>query len=344
MILIFGALVSLVAMGFGTSSSVKADEVQDFYRSRHVNVVIGHETGSGFDVYGRALARHMGRHLPGNPPFIPQNMVGAVGLNAANWTYNIAPKDGTVISIFAHTVLLEPLLGVGAGRFDANNFNWIGNMDQVVGICGVSSRSAVTSYDELLRREVLFGSSGVGAAGPLSQFPLALRNLTGAKIKMIQGYKGSAEIRLAMSRGEVDGICGLPISTIKTEWRSELQTNSFKILLQLGLEKNNELLDIPLVYEYAKDADDRFVFDLIFGIQAVGRNFVAPPGTPSNRVSALQAAFMKTMSDPEFLADAAKMDLNLKPSSGEEARLLVKRFYASPKAAIDRAKEAIKAN
>lgn len=342
--LVLATLFSVLTMAFGLSSRAVADDVQDFYRTHNVNIVIGHEPGSGFDVYGRALARHMGRHLPGNPSFIPQNMVGAVGLNAANWTYNLAPKDGTVISIFAHTVLLEPLLGVGAGKFDANNFNWIGNMDQVVGICGVSNRVGVSSYDELLRREVLFGSSGVGAAGPLSQFPLALRNLTGAKIKMIQGYKGSAEIRLAMSRGEVDGICGLPISTLKTEWRSELQTNSFKMLLQLGLEKNSELLDVPLVYEYAKDADDRYVFDLIFGIQAVGRIFVAPPGTPVNRVKALQAAFMTTMSDPEFLADAAKMDLNLKPSSGEDARLLVKRFYASPKAAIDRAKEAIKAN
>ena len=341
---LLATLVAMFGVAFGTSSIVAADEVQDFYRTHNVNVVIGHEPGSGFDVYGRALARHMGRHLPGAPSFIPQNMVGAVGLNAANWTYNLAPKDGTVISIFAHTVLLEPLLGVGAGKFDANNFNWIGNMDQVVGICGVSRSAGVNSYEELLRREVLFGSSGVGAAGPLSQFPLALRNLTGAKIKMIQGYKGSAEIRLAMSRGEVDGICGLPISTLKTEWRSELQTNSFKMLLQLGLEKNSELLDVPLVYEYAKDAEDRYVFDLIFGIQAVGRVFVAPPGTPVNRVKALQAAFMRTMLDPEFLADAAKMDLNLKPSSGEDARMLVKRFYASPKAAIDRAKQAIKAD
>jgi tripartite-type tricarboxylate transporter receptor subunit TctC len=341
---LLATLVAMFGVAFGTSSIVAADEVQDFYRTHNVNVVIGHEPGSGFDVYGRALARHMGRHLPGAPSFIPQNMVGAVGLNAANWTYNLAPKDGTVISIFAHTVLLEPLLGVGAGKFDANNFNWIGNMDQVVGICGVSRSAGVNSYEELLRREVLFGSSGVGAAGPLSQFPLALRNLTGAKIKMIQGYKGSAEIRLAISRGEVDGICGLPISTLKTEWRSELQTNSFKMLLQLGLEKNSELLDVPLVYEYAKDAEDRYVFDLIFGIQAVGRVFVAPPGTPVNRVKALQAAFMRTMLDPEFLADAAKMDLNLKPSSGEDARMLVKRFYASPKAAIDRAKQAIKAD
>ena len=341
---LLATLVAMFGVAFGTSSIVAADEVQDFYRTHNVNVVIGHEPGSGFDVYGRALARHMGRHLPGAPSFIPQNMVGAVGLNAANWTYNLAPKDGTVISIFAHTVLLEPLLGVGAGKFDANNFNWIGTMDQVVGICGVSRSAGVNSYEELLRREVLFGSSGVGAAGPLSQFPLALRNLTGAKIKMIQGYKGSAEIRLAMSRGEVDGICGLPISTLKTEWRSELQTNSFKMLLQLGLEKNSELLDVPLVYEYAKDAEDRYVFDLIFGIQAVGRVFVAPPGTPVNRVKALQAAFMRTMLDPEFLADAAKMDLNLKPLSGEDARMLVKRFYASPKAAIDRAKQAIKAD
>ena len=333
-----------LALALTSEGVARGDDIEEFYHNHNVSVVIGHEAGSGFDVYGRALARFMGRHMPGNPSFVAQNMVGAVGLNAANWIYNIAPKDGAAIAIFAHTAILEPLLGSGAGKFDALKFTWIGNMDQVVGICGVSEATNVKTFEDLQRTETLFGSAGVGSAGPLSQYPLALKNLVGAKIKMIQGYKGSAEIKLAMGRGEVQGICGLPISTLKTEWRDELSSGRFRMLLQMGLEKHPDIPDTPHVYDYARSDEDKRVFDLIFGIQAIGRIFAAPPGIPPARAAALRKAFDDTMNDPEFLEEAKRIDLDIHPLHADAVRSLIDRFYSSPPAAIERAKQVIKPN
>jgi tripartite-type tricarboxylate transporter receptor subunit TctC len=324
-----------------------ADDVERFYTGRKLSVVIGHEAGTGFDLYGRALARHLGRFIPGNPTLVPENMPGAAGFSSANWLFNAAAKDGSVIAIFAHTAPFEPLIGKGAGRFDASRFAWIGNLDAVVGTCGVWKHAGIAAFDELFTKEVLVGASGAGSAGPLSQFPTALRRLLGAKIKVIQGYRGSAEVRLALARGELDGICGLPLSTLKTEWRDDFAAGRFKILLQLGRERSPELPDIPHVYDYSRTPEDRQVFDLIFGLQAMGRPFAAPPGVPNDRTAALRTAFMAMANDPAFRAEAAKaakLQIDVSPTTGEAVQDFVTRMYGSPKAVIERAKEAISPN
>jgi len=321
-----------------------ADDVERFYTGRKLSVVIGHEAGTGFDLYGRALARHLGRFIPGNPTLVPENMPGAAGFSSANWLFNAAAKDGSVIAIFAHTAPFEPLIGKGAGRFDASRFAWIGNLDTVVGVCGVWEHAGIAAFDELFTKEVLVGAGGAGSAGPLSQFPTALRRLLGVKIKVIQGYRGSAEIRLALARGELHGICGLPLSTLKTEWRDDFAAGRFKILLQLGRERSAELLGIPHVYDYSRTAEDRQVFDLIFGLQAMGRPFAAPPGVPNDRVAALRSAFMAMANDSAFRAEAAKLQIDVSPTSGEAVQEFVTRMYGSPKPVIERAKEAISPN
>ena len=321
-----------------------ADDVERFYTGRKLSVVIGHEAGTGFDLYGRALARHLGRFIPGNPTLVPENMPGAAGFSSANWLFNAAAKDGSVIAIFAHTAPFEPLIGKGAGRFDASRFAWIGNLDTVVGVCGVWEHAGIAAFDELFTKEVLVGAGGAGSAGPLSQFPTALRRLLGVKIKVIQGYRGSAEIRLALARGELHGICGLPLSTLKTEWRDDFAAGRFKILLQLGRERSAELPGIPHVYDYSRTAEDRQVFDLIFGLQAMGRPFAAPPSVPAERVAALRAAFMAMANDPAFRAEAAKLQIDVSPTSGEAVQEFVTRMYGSPKPVIERAKEAISPN
>jgi tripartite-type tricarboxylate transporter receptor subunit TctC len=324
--------------------STAADDVERFYAGRKLSVVIGHEAGTGFDLYGRALARHLGRFIPGNPTLVPENMPGAAGFSSANWLFNAAAKDGSVIAIFAHTAPFEPLIGKGAGRFDASRFAWIGNLDTVVGVCGVWEHAGIAGFDELFTKEVLVGAGGAGSAGPLSQFPTALRRLLGVKIKVIQGYRGSAEIRLALARGELHGICGLPLSTLKTEWRDDFAAGRFKILLQLGRERSAELPGIPHVYDYSRTAEDRQVFDLIFGLQAMGRPFAAPPSVPAERVAALRAAFMSMANDPAFRAEAAKLQIDVSPTSGEAVQEFVTRMYGSPKPVIERAKEAISPN
>lgn len=320
----------------------RADEVADFYRGRTVNIVSGHEVGTGFDFYGRALARHIGRHIPGNPTIVPQNMVGAVGIVSANWLYNVAPRDGTSIVIFAHTVPLEPILGQGAGKFEPQKFTWVGNMDESVGVCGVWHTAGITSFAELQTKEVLVGASGSGAAGPLSITPIALRNLLGARMRIVQGYKGSTEIKLALARGEVQGICGLPLSTLRAEWRDHWEKGEFKTLLQVSRNPHPDLKPVPHVFDLARNADERQVLDLIFGVQAMGRPFAAAPGIPTQRAKALRAAFMATMKDPQFLAEAQKIKLDLKPMSGDELATLIDSFLAAPKPIVERARAAIR--
>jgi len=335
------AAVAALLLGLSVQAA-PAQDVERFYAGRKLSVVVGHEVGTGFDLYGRALARHMGRFVPGKPNLVPENMIGVAGFAAANWLYNVAAKDGSVIAIFAHTAPFEPLLGKGTGRFDASKFTWIGNMDSVVGVCGVWDHAGIAKFDDLFTKETVFGAGGAGSGGPLTQFPTALRRLLGVKIKLIQGYKGSAEIRLAMARGELQGVCGIPISTLKTEWKDDFNSGRFKVILQLGRERHPALGDIPHVYDYTKTADDRQVFDLIFGLQAIGRPFAAPPGVPAERVAALRSAFMAMTKDAGFLAEAAKLSLDVAPSTGEEVAAFVTRMYASPKAIVDRAKEALR--
>jgi tripartite-type tricarboxylate transporter receptor subunit TctC len=335
------AAVAALAVGV-IGHAAYADEVERFYAGRKLSVVIGHEVGTGFDLYGRALTRHMGRFIPGNPTLVPENMLGVAGFAAANWLYNVAPKDGSVIAIFAHTAPFEPLLGKATGRFDASKFTWVGNMDGVVGVCGVSNQAGVSKFEDLFTKETVFGAGGAGTGGPLTQFPTAVKRLLGAKIKLIQGYKGSAEIRLAMARGELQGICGLPMSTVKTEWRDDFNSGRFKIILQLGRDPSPDLPGVPHVYDYVKTEEDRRVFDLIFGLQAIGRPFAAPPGVPEDRIKALRTAFMNVAKDPAFLAEAAKMQLDVSPTPGEQVQAFVTRMYASPKAVVERAKEALR--
>ena len=203
-------------------------------------------------------------------------------------------------------------------------------MDGVVGVCGVWDHAGITRFDELFTREMIVGAGGAGTSGPLTQFATAVRRLLGAKLKLIQGYKGSAEIRLAMARGELQGVCGIPVSTLKTEWKDDWSTGRFKILIQLGRERHPDLAGIPHVYDYTKTLEDRQVFDLIFGLQAIGRPFTAPPGIPAERGAALRSAFMAMTKDERFLAEAQKLSLDVSPSTGESVQEFVTRAYTTP--------------
>jgi tripartite-type tricarboxylate transporter receptor subunit TctC len=246
------------------------------------------------------------------------------------------------MSIFAHTAVFDPLLGDSAGRFNGTQFTWIGNMAPVLGVCGVWERSGIETFEDLFKRETLFGSAGTGTAGPLTQFPTALRNLLGVKIKLIQGYKGSADVRLAMERGEVQGVCGIPLSTVETEWKDDFKSGRFKIILQLTRDRSSKLPDVPTVYGYAKSDEDRKVFDLIFGLQAIGRLFAAPPRIPVSRAEELRAAFKAALDDPGFRADTQRMQLDVEPMNDGAMDSFVREIYASPQNIVDRAKLAVK--
>ncbi len=204
-----GAVLAL----FAFAHSVAADEIADFYKGKTVSIVVGHQVGTGFDIYARAIAPHLSRYIPGNPTVIVQNMVGASGITAVNWLANVAPKDGTVMATFVHTVAFEPVFGNDKAQYDPAKLNWIGSLEVSTGLCGVTQASGIANFEELLTKEAIFGATG--ATGPLGTFAQAVKNLIGAKLKVVYGYKGSADVKLAMNRGEVQGICGLPLSTIK---------------------------------------------------------------------------------------------------------------------------------
>ncbi len=209
-------VAAILLMASVSAQPVAADEIADFYKGRSVNIVVGHEPATGFDIYARVLARHLGRHIPGNPNIVVQNMTGASGLTAANWLYNVAPKDGTVMATFVHTIPFESLMGNSAARFDPAKFAWIGNMEESVAVCGISKAAGITKFDDMLTRETIWGATG--ATGPLVKSAAAVKNLLGAKMKIVAGYKGSASVKIAITRNEVHGICGLPMSTITSSW------------------------------------------------------------------------------------------------------------------------------
>lgn len=319
-----------------------ADAIADFYRGKTVSIVVGHQAGTGFDIYSRALAPHFGRHIPGNPNVIVQNMVGASGLTAANWLANVAPKDGTVVATFVHTVAFEPVFGNDKAQYDPAKLSWIGSLETSTGLCGVTQASGFTKFDELLAKEAVFGATG--ATGPLGTFAQAVRNVTGAKMKVVYGYKGSADVKLAMNRNEVHGICGLPLTTIKSFWADEYKTGAFKPVLQLNGPPTAELKDIPHIDSFAKTASDKQVFNLIFGAQALGRPYVSPPGQPAERTKALRDAMAAAVKDDRFLAEAtrAKIDIELMP--GEDVASMITRFSAVSPEVVAQAKQSLARN
>jgi tripartite-type tricarboxylate transporter receptor subunit TctC len=273
---------------------------------------------------------------------VVQNMVGASGIAAANWLYNVAPKDGTVVSTFVQTTVFDPIFGNAVAKFEPAKLTWIGNADEGVGICGVAKASGVQDLDDLRKRETIFGATGV--TGPLASYAFAVRNLLGARIKVVPGYKGSASVKLAIQRGEVEGVCGVSLSTVKSQWRDELDSGAFKLILQLSGQPQPEFKGAPHVDAFATSADERQLFDLIFGAQALGRLFVSPPAMPAERRDALRTAFMTTMRDPQFLADAAKIKIDIAPMTGEQVERFINRVSSASPAIAQRARQAMRGN
>ncbi len=331
-------LFATLAAGDATAQAVD-QSVANFYRGKSLNIVVGHEAGTGYDFFGRTLSRHITRHLPGKPNAVPQNMPGAGGLRAANWLYNVAAKDGTVVSVLAPETALKPIFGDAAASYEPAKFTWIGNMDESVATCTVSARSGIISLEQLFVREAVFGATGIAA--PTSKFAYSLVNFLGAKIKVVQGYKGSNALRIALNRGEIEGACGPSHSTLKTQWKDDIESGRIRVLVQFGLKKLADLKGAAHIYDYAKSKEDREVFDVAFGPHVLGRPVIAPPGVPADRATALRAAFMRTMQDPELLTETSKLGLAIRPSSGQEVEALVARFASFPKSVIERATAAL---
>jgi len=311
------------------AAQARADDVAKFYAGRSVNLVIGYAPGGGYDLYARALARHIGRHIPGSPNIVVQNMPGAGSLKAANFLYSIVPKDGTTFGGFSRGAYLDPLLGRGAGaQYDAPRFGWLGSISSEVGVCAFRSGAGIRSWADMRSKPFIIGSTGAGADADV--FPTVLRKMFKLPMKVVAGYGSAAEIVIAIKRGEVDGRCGWSWSSLISWNRDMFEGKQIDVVLQLANRKLDELAGVPLITEVAERADHRAVLNLIVSRQTMARPYVMPPGVPAERLKALQRAFDATMKDPAFLADAKRQDLEVRPVSGTEAAALLREAYATP--------------
>ena len=330
------ATLALAATGLGVMPDVPA-VAQESFAGKTIELIVANTVGGGYDQYARVIARHMGKHLPGNPGFVVRNMPGAGGARAANHLFNIAPRDGTTIALFTREVALAPLLAPSptAYQFKAREFNWIGSPQQDLGLMIVSAKSPAQSLDEMKSKTAVMSGTGPGS-GP-SMFPLLLNAVLGTKLKVVPGYPGSQEALLAVENGEVDGhVSGGSSAAFRGRINPLVEKGELKVLLQLGMTRDPDYL-APLVLDLVKDPKDRQLLELAFTPQYLGRPLAAPPGLPANLVTTLRDAFDATMRDKDFLAEAQAQKLDLNPVKGREIESIVARVYDLPADLIHRA-------
>ncbi len=336
----FSAICGLLFTLQTTQPAAATDAVADFYKGRNLTVLIGFSPGGGVDTYGRLLGRHLVKHLPGNPSFVPQNMPGGGGLTALNYLYNVSPKDGSHIIIVLPSHALEPAMGNASARWDPLKLNWLGNASKDVPSCIASDRSGIRSIQEAKAREIT-----VGATGPSSgtfQHPAALANILGYRLKIISGYQGTAQVRLAMESGELDAMCELYSSVAMGPHRQEIESGKYVPIVQMGVAKHPAFGNAPVVYDLASNDKQRKIIGFIFGASEITRPFAAPPGVPAERVAALRKAFWAAVASPELKAEADRMKLILDPMTGEQTEGAFRAILSAPQEIIEEAKTAIR--
>jgi tripartite-type tricarboxylate transporter receptor subunit TctC len=336
----FAALSICVAGLLGAAGPTPASaQAGASLAGKSVQMLIGFGPGGGYDLWGRVVARHIGKHLPGNPNVVPQNMPGAGSFVAANNIYNLAPKDGSVMGIIARDAPLGPITGATGARFDPTKITWIGTPTTETNVCIATSTAKVQTLKDLYVKELIVGDTGVGTG--THSYPKALNALLGLKFKIIAGFPSSSDVFLAMERGEVDGICESldSVSGKRPDW---IPSKKVTILFQGGAVPNPQLKDVPFVADLARSADDRLAIEFLYAGQGIGRPFVAPPGMPPDRIKMVRDAFRDTMKDPDFVEDAKRNMLDVEPEDGEHLAALIQKVYATPKPIVDKIGDLIK--
>ena len=334
----FCAVAAVLVAVVAPAAVALGDSIEDFYKSRAMDLYIGYSTGGAYDLYARSIGRFLGRHIAGNPTLVPKNMEGAGSLRLANYLYRVAPHDGSTLGTIGRGIPFDPLL-IGQGdAFDAQKFSWIGSANNEVSVCVTMKDSGITKFEDLFTKELTVG--GTGTSADTDQFPRVLNATLGTHFKVVEGYPGGNDVLLAMERGEVKGRCGWSWSSVKTTRKEWLEDKRMIVLVQLSLTKHPEMPDVPLVTDFAKTDEQRAILKLMFARNVMGRPYLAPPNLPPDRLATLRQAFMDTMKDKEFLAEADKTELEINPVSGEDVEKLVKEVYATPPDIIAKAKAA----
>jgi tripartite-type tricarboxylate transporter receptor subunit TctC len=333
------ALALAAAAAASLAAPTFADDVADFYHGKRISLVIGYGSGGGYDLYARLLGRFIGAHIPGNPAIVPQNMPGAGSRSAANWLYRIAPKDGTVIAALSQATPTDQALGQPGVMFDAQKFNWIGNLTVVNNMLFVSAASGVATIEDAKKKPLAIGATG--ASSPSVLYPQVSNNLLGTKFKIISGYPGGGDINIAVERHEVDGRGSDSWASMKSTHPDWLRDHTINILFQIGPRRESDLPDVPLWPELAGNDDQRQVLEILSGDVSVGRPILTAPEVPADRVKALRQAFDDTLRDPQFIEAAKQSNMEINPMGGEELQQIVGRIVSPSPRILAMVKDAI---
>jgi tripartite-type tricarboxylate transporter receptor subunit TctC len=331
---------SVLAAFLAMASSAPSPAQPIDFTGQKITLAIATPSGGGYDLYGRLVARHLGRFLPGNPTIVPQNMPGAGSLIAANWLANVAPRDGTGLAIVPSATLFENLLGNTSARFDARKLNWLVSLNDYTAVAAAWHETPFVTASDMLSKEFLLGSNA--PASDTTVWPLLLNALIGAKTKLVRGYPGTAGIALAMERGEVQGVIGDDWASIKANKAQWLRDKKVRILMQMTAARHPDLMDVPTVGEFAPNETNSRILAMFVARQKYGRPFLAPPGTPTPVVTLYREAFRALVNDRDFLREAEQAQLLIKVASGEAVAALVEEIHAAPKSVIDEASKLLR--
>jgi len=328
-------MICLTSALLVSGGAASAASVADFYKGKAMTVLVGSSPGGGYDQYGRLLGRHMGRHIPGRPSFIPKNMPGAGGLRALSYVANVAPRNGTILATLIRATFFDRLMYPEKGvKVDSSKLTWVGSINKEFPLCVTWSASGFKHLEDLRKQVSIMGSTGPAATGTI--IPKVLNEIAGTKMRIILGYPGSTQIHLAMERREVTGRCGLGWDSIIARYSDWLKEKKINMFVQWGLTKHPELPNVPLFIDLGRNEQEKQMLYLLSAPNEMGRPFFGPPEVPEDRLKALQAAFMDTMKDPEFLAEAKKLNVAVDPISGPAAAALVKQLWNTPKPVLEK--------
>ena len=317
-----------------------ADPVADFYKGKQIKMIIRSGVGGGYDLYARVLATHIGKHIPGNPQVIPINMPGGGGIKAANYVANVAPKDGTILTMVSQGLAVDQALGINNGlEADLRDFHWVGNMSSHNQVTVVWHTSKTKTFADALKQEVVVGCTGAGSIS--TQIPAIFNNVLGAKMKLVVGYPDGTDVNLAMERGEVEARATNPWVSYKATTPHLVEKKMIIPIMQVGLEKEADLPDVPLLRDLAKNPEQKQILDFISGSVAIGRPIATTPGVPADRVAALRKAFDATLADPAFLADTEKQRMEIRAMTGQQLADVIKNIIEAPADIREKVKVAI---
>jgi len=329
-----------VAIAAVASPNAQAQTPAEFYKGKQVSLYIGFSAGGTYDLYGRVVARHIGKHIPGNPSVVPKNMEGAGSIRLTNFMYTQAPKDGTAIATMGRGGAFGPLFGMKGAQFEAERFLWVGSANDEVSLCASWHLSGLRTFEDVRQKELIIAATGPGDES--QTVPKLLNAVLGSKFKVIGGYPGSNEMTISIERGETQGRCAFSWASMKSVHRQWLDEKKINILVQLSYQKHPELPDVPLAGDLARTEEEKQMINLLAARQVMGRPFFAPPDLPNDRAETLRTAFLATLRDPDFLAEAERLKLEITPVPGERVQQIVHDIYATPRAVVEKAAEFVK--